>query len=467
MKSKQFPFLLITIALFLLAVSPRWLSDGMFCDGLSYAVISKNLAHGLGSFWDLFFTSDFERHFRGQPSLAFGLESLFFRILGDGYLVERGYSFVTYLVTGFVLVRVWKHVAGKQYFAYYWLPLLLWLSVPVVIWGISNNMLENTMTIFTSLAVLFGVKSYQEKRVVNTILSGIMVFLAVMSKGPVGLFPMALPFWVFVLNKKVSFNRFLQDTALLIAALTGSFLVLFILFPASIENLMGYLYTQVIYSVTNVSTVSSRFYILNRFLTELVPMFVAFVLLAVITRQKKWAHHNTLWGYILFLISLSGVIPIMVSMKQSGFYLLPVFPLVALAFGLYMVPEVKLLTDRINVSKKGFAVFKYFAFFLLVLSLIVNLLQINKTGRDKEILHDVYLIESVVPHGMVVAVEPSIINDWLVVGYFWRNNIDCLNAENSGDFDYLIVNKNYSDSLIAGFQRVSVDLKKFDLYRRH
>ncbi len=467
MKSKQLPFLLITIALFMLVVSPKWLSDGMFCDGLSYAVISKNLAHGLGSFWDLFFTSDFERHFRGQPSLAFGMESLFFRILGDGYLVERAYSFITYLVTGFVLVRVWKHVAGKQYFVFYWLPLLLWLSVPVVIWGVSNNMLENTMAIFTMLSILFSIKSYQGKRVVNIILSGVMVFLAVLSKGPVGLFPMALPFWVFALNKKVSFKRFLQDTVLMIAALTGSFLVLFILFPGSIDNLLAYLYTQVIYSVTKVTTVSSRFYILGRFLTELVPMFVAFVMLTVFTRKIKWTHHNNLWVYILFLTGLSGVIPIMVSMKQSGFYLLPVFPLVALAFGLYMVPEVKLLTDRINVTKRGFVVFKYFAFLLLVASLIVNLLQINKTGRDKEILHDVYLIESVIPHGTVVAVEPSITFDWLVVGYFWRNNIDCLNAENSEDFDYLIVNKNYSDSLITGFQRVSVDLKKFDLYKRH
>ena len=44
-------FYLLVVCLFLLVMLPSLLSDGMFMDGLLYAAIAKNLAHGLGTFW--------------------------------------------------------------------------------------------------------------------------------------------------------------------------------------------------------------------------------------------------------------------------------------------------------------------------------------------------------------------------------------------------------------------------------
>ncbi len=447
-------------------ISPRWLSDGMFCDGLIYAAISKNLAHGLGSLWDLYFTSGFEQHFHGHPPLAFGLESLFFRVLGDSYLVERIYSFATYLVTGFVVVRIWKQVSGKQYFSLYWLPLLLWLFVPVVVWSVSNNLLENTMMIFTSLALLFGVKSYDSKRYLNLVLSGFMVFLAVMTKGPVGLFPLALPFWVFVFDKSVSFKRFLVDLTVMMATLVTSFLVLFVLIPPSFGSLYAYFNRQIATSFSRVVTVNSRFYILIRMFNELAPMFVALTLVAVLTRKIKFSGRKNRWMYVFLMMGLSGVVPIMVSLKQSGFYILPAFPVMGIALALYIVPEVKKLTEKIDVSKRGFKIFGYASILVLLMSLVINLSQINKVGRDKVLLGDVHSIANVVPGESTVAVGPKLSIDWLLAAYFWRYyNID-LNTKAPENSKYFLVTKDFNNTLPPGFKKDTVTLKMFNLYKR-
>lgn len=453
MKQKQLPFLLLTIAFLLFVISPYWLSKGMFCDGLIYAVISNNLAHGQGTLWDLFFTSGLGQHFHGHPPLAFGLESLFYSVLGDGYLVEKIYSTTTYIITGIIVVNIWKQVAAKRYFSLFWLPLVLWLSVPLAWWSISNNMLENTMMIFTTMAIYFGVKSYKKNRVVNIMLSGFMVFLAVLTKGPTGLFPLALPFWVFLIDKKISFSRSLLDTILLLAALTGSFLFTFLLFPAGFDSLIIYFNTQVVASVGNIATVSNRFYIIGRMLSELIPMYVALLLVAVFARKIKWKDTHNPWVYVLLMTGLSGVVPIIISLKQSGFYIVPVFPVIAIAFSLFIVPGVKGFTDRINTSKHGFILFKYVSYLMLLIGLVVNLMQINNFGRNRDMLEDVYSIGSIVPNGLTVSVERRLIDDWLLVGYFWRYDKIGFDAETPFTHDYLIVKKDYSDTLLSNFKK--------------
>ncbi len=47
----QFPFWVFTISVFIIAILPSLIRDGMFIDGIQYAAVSKNLANGLGTFW--------------------------------------------------------------------------------------------------------------------------------------------------------------------------------------------------------------------------------------------------------------------------------------------------------------------------------------------------------------------------------------------------------------------------------
>ena len=466
MNSKQTPFLLATVALYLGFISPQWLSDGMFCDGLIYAVISNNLAHGLGSFWDLFYTPGLGSHFQGHPPLSFGLESLFFRLLGDSTLVERFYSFFTYLVTALVVVRIWKQVAVKQQFSFFWLPLLMWFAVPLTIWGISNNMLENTMMMFTSLAILLGLKSYRGNRYLNTTFSGVMIFLAVLTKGPVGLFPFAFYFWIFVFSREVTFKRFLVDISVALGALLLSFLMLFILFPESQDGLLAYYNSQIVSSLSEIQTVTNRAYIVGRMLRELIPIYVAILLVAFFARKTKWYDGRNRWVYIFFMTGLSGVMPIMISLKQSGFYILPAFPILAIAFALFVLPGIRFLIDKIDIRSRGFKFFKYFSIILMAIALVLNLIHINKMGRDEVLLRDVHQIVNEVPPESTLYVAPGLSSDWLLFGYFWRYGKIDLDTVDPQNHQYLLTKKGFYDSSLSIFKKDTIPLKEFDLYKK-
>jgi len=82
-------FYLAIAALFMLMTGFRLFAEGMFVDGVTYAAISRNLANGLGSFWEPHFSATLDTQFHGHPPLALGMQSLAFRVFGDSLLVER------------------------------------------------------------------------------------------------------------------------------------------------------------------------------------------------------------------------------------------------------------------------------------------------------------------------------------------------------------------------------------------
>ena len=59
----------------------------MFMDGVLYATMAKNLANGIGTFWQSHMSEIIFPAFINHPPLAIGLESIFFRILGDSRFV--------------------------------------------------------------------------------------------------------------------------------------------------------------------------------------------------------------------------------------------------------------------------------------------------------------------------------------------------------------------------------------------
>ncbi|MBI4649048.1 MAG: glycosyltransferase family 39 protein, partial [Bacteroidia bacterium] len=155
-------YLIFIVFIAICMISHNMFSDGMFMDGLWYAAVSKNMAHGLGSFWYPHFTNTLYSEFHEHPPLVFFLQSLCFRLFGDSFLVERFYSLCMTLTSGFFIYLFWKQINKKDSSNVTgWLPLFLWIAVPVVSWACANNMLENTTTVFTTLAVFCIWKSFQ------------------------------------------------------------------------------------------------------------------------------------------------------------------------------------------------------------------------------------------------------------------------------------------------------------------
>lgn len=67
------------MVLLLVIIGPHLVREGMFMDGTIYAVLSRNLAEGIGSFWYLEFTRDPLVVFHEHPPLVMGLQSLFLK----------------------------------------------------------------------------------------------------------------------------------------------------------------------------------------------------------------------------------------------------------------------------------------------------------------------------------------------------------------------------------------------------
>ena len=89
---------------------------------------------------------------------------------------------------------------------YDWLPILLWIAVPVVSWAIVGNLLETTVVVVHDR--LPWPRSSRRSVAVGPpssigwgIFSGACVVAAVLTKGPVGLFPLAGPVIFFLISR--------------------------------------------------------------------------------------------------------------------------------------------------------------------------------------------------------------------------------------------------------------------------
>ena len=144
---------------------PVVLLRGMSLDGVIYATIARNLAVGIGDFWHPYYTATLLHPFHEQPPLAFLLEGMFFAALGDQWWVERLYSVLTVVPTIGVLVLIWRRLlSGGPYQRFSWLPILFWIVMPAWFWIYRHNYLENTLGMFTALAVYASLRAADARR---------------------------------------------------------------------------------------------------------------------------------------------------------------------------------------------------------------------------------------------------------------------------------------------------------------
>ena len=185
-------FYALVAGAFAVLTIPRMAQTGMFLDGVIYAAIARNLSEGIGTFWFPSYTSILPV-FHDHPPLAFGLQALAFAIVGDHVAVERVYSILMGGLVALLMVLIWRSTVRDS--AYDWLPVVFWLVPAGVTWSVVNNMLENTQAVFTTLAVLAFVRSLDSARASYgwAYVAGLSVLGAVLTKGPVGLFPLAAP----------------------------------------------------------------------------------------------------------------------------------------------------------------------------------------------------------------------------------------------------------------------------------
>jgi len=459
-------YLLIVFALFLGINAPSLFSEGMFMDGLIYSTISRNLAEGKGSFWNLFFSTTYFTHFYEHPPLAIGLESILFSVFGDTIYIERFYSLLTIIISGFILVKTWKELVQKELQSFYWLPLLILTTVGVVGWSMANNMLENTMLVFVLLSFYFAIISLSEEKqwrqITFILLAGFSLFLGFMSKGFVALFPLSTLFYFGLFTKEISFLRGVRDSALMLIGLLFPFAVLYLFVPEGIDSLTIYFHNQVENSIKNVSTVSSRFWIVGSLIQQLIPAFVL-VVITLVTAGKVKRYYFSKKAIAILAVGLSGVLPILISLKQRDFYIIGAYPFFAIVLAMFMAPLLKNTLSKLEEKAKFKNGLKVFSFALLFVSLTITFFQFGRTGRDKSLVNDVKKISKLIQPNSILFTSSELASDWALKGYFARYSSIGLSTDRDLKSDYLIKEKQIKEE---GFTEVNgLKLEQLVLYK--
>lgn len=460
-------FFLFVLGIFFIAIAPKHFSHGMFMDGVYYATVARNMAENLGSFWNPMLTETLGKNFHEHPPLAFGFQSLFFTVFGDYHWVEKLYSLLCYLIGGTLVINLWKKITPQNLQSFFWLPLLLWLTIPKMVWGTSNNLLENTMMLFLLASVIYQIKGLNTNKLWPFLVAGIMLFLGFLSKGFTSLFPLSFLFFYWVFIQPFSFWELIKKYSMLLSGLILPFGILFLVFPASIESLTDYYNIQIIGGMSSdQASVGSRFYIIRRVSQELLTMIILTILVLGIWKYKNKASSIKLppLFFVFLTTALSGVLPILISMKQSTFYVIPAFPLFSIAFAILVATYAKNWINSFSKHQKFFRIFKFISIALFVAGSIVIWLPINQINRDKAKLTDIILVTTVIDEHENIGIHKSIRREWSYYSYFYRYgkiNIDY--KFNKNRFVISPKGVNFDNS---NYKKMDLDLESIDLYQK-
>ncbi len=418
-------FWLITLAIFSALLIPALVQDGMFLDGITYASISRNLAEGRGSVWKPHYTQTLYASFYEHPPLSFIFQSLFFRLFGDSIYVERLYSFLTAVFSLWGIVLLWKLFTKEtEYEKFSWFPVLLWILVPTVFWSYRNNMLENTLTVFTTFSIYFLIRYLQNGKKVHLIGGSAFILLAFLTKGFVGLFPLAVAGIHFITHRKTRLFKTIINTLIILILLVFFTLLSAVLFPDLMSNIAHYLQTQLLPSINNKRevTTGNRLYIFLLLLQELcIPATVVF-LLWLWKRKEVFKNPFTPKAALFLLIGISASLPLAVTLKQRGYYLVPSIPFYVLCAGFFGLPY---LSKALEKTSTNFL--KYIAYTTIAASIIITGISFGKYSRDEALLKDLYTIKNEIKKGEVFGTE-TLCYEWKTVAYLCRVNyysLDC------------------------------------------
>lgn len=475
MQSKNFLFWVLTVSVLCALVLPVVLKDGMFMDGLLYACTSKNLADGIGSFWFPHFSKMHLPFFNQQPPLGFEIQSLFFKVLGASIYTERIYSFLACIITACIINVVWRIIfpQEKEIKQMGWLPVFFWITIPVCFWSYANNILENTMTVFDLFAVIFILKFFlQKQNLLFILIAGIFVFLASLTKGIQGVFPIAAIFFGWVAYRNVSFVKMIGYSILLTVV---PFTIYFLLLQndSVFLSLTIYFNNRVLHSIRSVSTVDNRLFLVGRLVSELIPALVVSLLIILATiktfrqtiSEKYFSEGHQKHSLFFLLVGISASFPLMITLEQSGFYLVTSLPYFALSISFFVAPLVSRWIEKINMQRVGYKISKVISLLLLSIVLIYSGLQIGKFNRDEEMLHDVHLIGKEIPRATILGSTPDLWQTWSLQEYLIRHYYICQDSVILPKHDYLLLESEKDAPVEMKIQKVNIPTVKYHLYK--
>ena len=474
----QLPFWIFTIGVFIIAVLPSLIQDGMFIDGIQYAAVSKNWANGLGTFWSPYISQNWSQNlnsmgsnsFLENPPLVYAIQGLFFKLLGDGLYTERIYCLFTAIIAIFLIASIWKLVTRRNndIQKLSWLPVLFWVSMPIVFRSYQMNVQENTMGIFILASVYFVLKGLESNKLtyLYIILGGILIFLATLCKGVTGLFPLATVAMYWLSGGKIKFLKAIVFSLILIVVPVLLYMLV-LMNDSALESFTFYYNSRLLERIYNDPVVNSHFHVFLRLFLDLLPIIIVACIVYIIRRKKlNLSKHVEEKRDIIFflLMGLAGSFPLALTLVQRDFYLSPSLPFYALVFALfvsiYVADGLKQFSQKVLV----FNLFRVLSISLLAGGLLYTAFQVGKAGRDQDILHDTYLFGEIIEEGTRVHLMESPEDHWRLELYLTRYCDISLGAPVK-DSRYIIRSLRDAPPDEELFELIPIDTKAYELYQ--
>jgi hypothetical protein len=468
------PFWLLVLSIVFGLTLPILIQDAMFQDGMLYSCVAHNMGTGFGSFWfPQYSTLNLEGipSFHEQPPLVFGLQALLYWCFGDSMYIERFYTFAMIVLNILLTNRLWKDIFVDQpaFRPLGWLPVLFWIMIPVCYWSYQQNMIENTVSVFTLSAVILSLRAVKKEKnsLILWILSSFFIFLASFSKGVPGFFPITFPFLYWLITKRISFADCVKNSLILVSVPVILYTI-FILNPISRESLSIYFFERLIGRVNSMPTVSYRLDTAWRLFTESIPVILILLIVARIASSKQIPMQfarNSRDFWLYFCLALSGTFPLMLTMVQKGWYMVPAFPFLSIAFAIIISPVVAVWLERIPTSSIGFKRLKLTSYAAILTILVLTMLQKGKISRHPDIVRDVYKIGQVVPKFSTLTVPPIMYDqyEFILQGFLVRYFNISISPEKQ--YDYYLKEQNMDVKVPVGYKQVNIDLEKYELYK--
>jgi 4-amino-4-deoxy-L-arabinose transferase-like glycosyltransferase len=432
---KNLPFIMFTITLVILVLIKPFLMYGLGGDGVVYASIAWNLAHNIGTFWQPYYLWPFFDH----PPLALNIESWFFHVLGDHFWVEKFYSGVAAAVSLLGLIKLWRFSLQQQqklqHWSFVWIPIILWLTVSVNINATKNNLLENTLVLFTTWAIYFALKSVRQHRLSHCfylLLTGFCITAGFLTKGPQAFFVIISLMLYGLFFREFTLRQMWQGTLWIVGAIIF-LLGIILLYKPAYTNLTQYWHGQFWATLSGARPGPYQgykhlaiFWLLLQNILPLIILTLICVLLRARQLQLKFSQYlrqvftNKWLGYF-FLLGLCGTLPVVLSSRQQEPYILQAIPFFILGFSQVLTPIFYEWILKISIVGR---VYQRCTFILVLLWLIVvvnTIFSYGKLGRDQSLLTDVFLLTKKIPAGSKVSASQEVLYQQdIVPAYFYR-----------------------------------------------
>ena len=337
LSTRQVLFLLV-FSIFCLLLGHHILEMGTNGDGTEYASIARNMSEGLGTFWAPYLDDTIEPVHWEHPPLIYWIQSIFFRMFGDGLYFEGIYGFGIALVILYLTAMFWQRVHRDFQLPVIgsWWPLVLLISLPVFSYIVQSNRLVATFLIFALLETYFAYRSMAggKSTVIFAIATGLTVYLGFIAMGPVALFAFAVP-TIGCLTIKPGFSRAAVSTLMAMVIFAACFLLTGLFFPESMDFWKFFMKAQVFRSLASTrGGGDSYFRYIERLISNLIVPFgltgMIMLILKTHFRNLKFNRHAAFF----LLIALAGCLPFFVSKRQHLRYILHSLPffILSLAF---------------------------------------------------------------------------------------------------------------------------------------